>query len=62
MKKPHLRKWLKALDLDERDAFLFIGLAAFGAGMYGVDWRLAAGAIGLILIYLGLFHRSKGTD
>ena len=52
----------KTLDLDVRDGAFLIGLIVLGVGMYGIDWRLAAGGVGIILIYLGLFHSRKGID
>ena len=57
-----MKSWWKALDLDIRDGAFLIGLIALGVGMYGIDWRLAAGGVGIILIYLGLFHSRKGID
>lgn len=45
--------------IDIRDAVFGLGVAVLGTGLYGVDWRLAAAAVGTLLIYLGLFHRRE---
>jgi hypothetical protein len=49
------------VNLDLRDGVFVIGLVVLAAGLYGVDWRLSAAAVGAFLIYLGLFHwREEG--
>jgi len=30
-----------------------------GAGLYGYDWRIATAVVGVLLIYLGLFHKRR---
>ena len=58
-----LKRLWKAVDLDERDIFLFLGIIALAIGLYGIDWRLSAATIGGLLIYMGLFHKwRRETD
>jgi len=60
---PLLKRLWKAIDLDERDIFLFLGITVLAIGLYGIDWRLSAAVIGGLLIYMGLFHKwHKGID
>lgn len=51
--------WLIAevRDLELRDWFLICGVSLLGYGIDGFDRRVAAIVVGILLLYLGLWHR-----
>lgn len=55
-----IRGLRRQIDVPE---FLFLcGIAGIGAGLYGIDWRLAATVVGGLLVYVSLFHPRNRTE
>lgn len=44
------------LDIDRRDALIFLGIAGLGYGLHQYQPPLAFVVLGALLVYWGLFH------